>query len=463
MSDSSSSAPAAAAAAAAAEAATADAAAPISLPFLYRHALESIFAFCNLRDLATVVRVSGDWSSAVSSMPSRRWTVAVTDATLPLCARSALSRHVVILAPPKRSRLGNVLPLSDSTLQLVAQRMTQLEELHCSVGSVPKAGSLLRLSHLRALTLHIGSAATSSKPTAAATAAAAALLVDIGRMASLEELNLHLPGPNREVRFSALASLRHLRCFTFVWLIPSVANNCNYFSDDQLRDLVALYWLDMMCMHAPDQCSGGRGVSALCSLLLDTPRGAHPLQWKSLAPADSRPLELTPEAAAALATLPSLTSLRAHIRQLPEQGLMRSLPNLRSLWVGRPICTAGPGLAAELQHCAGLTELEIEGATMSAQELGDTLAAMPHLAKLSLSQLWGLYSLRCFNTPALAASLTNLKLCVLHSCAPSEFVHLNCLRSLERLHIVARAEPYPVAPFSCDPMLFPNMKKFIYC
>ena len=56
MSDSSSSVPAAAAA----EADTADAGAPVSLPFLYRHALESIFAFCDVRDLLAVVRVNGD-------------------------------------------------------------------------------------------------------------------------------------------------------------------------------------------------------------------------------------------------------------------------------------------------------------------------------------------------------------------------------------------------------------------
>ena len=61
MSDSSSSVPAAAEAAAGD--ATAGAAAPISLPFLYRHALESIFAFCHLRDLATFVQVNDVRSS----------------------------------------------------------------------------------------------------------------------------------------------------------------------------------------------------------------------------------------------------------------------------------------------------------------------------------------------------------------------------------------------------------------
>jgi hypothetical protein len=37
---------------------------------LYRHALESVFAFCSLEELAMLLRVSKEWAAAVNSMHS---------------------------------------------------------------------------------------------------------------------------------------------------------------------------------------------------------------------------------------------------------------------------------------------------------------------------------------------------------------------------------------------------------
>jgi hypothetical protein len=97
---------------------------------LYRHALESIFSFCKLRDLGSLMAVSCDWQSAVLSMSPIRCVENKSDSTWPLeCASSRLSRHVIGLT----CRPNVWVSLDASRLRLLAARMPQLELLDCLV------------------------------------------------------------------------------------------------------------------------------------------------------------------------------------------------------------------------------------------------------------------------------------------------------------------------------------------
>jgi hypothetical protein len=90
---------------------------------LYRHALESIFAFVSLRELASVLRVSKGWATAMRTMrPLDAKIDSMPDKShlLPLCM-SPLARHVGSLT----------VPLSPSTLYAVSRHCINLHTLDC--------------------------------------------------------------------------------------------------------------------------------------------------------------------------------------------------------------------------------------------------------------------------------------------------------------------------------------------
>jgi hypothetical protein len=98
---------------------------PTSAARLYRHALESVFAFCSLLELVPLLCVSKEWATAVNSMGP-------LGATLPdflaearvLFWMSSLPRHVDIA-------FLRQFPLSPSLLYNLTLRMTNLRELAC--------------------------------------------------------------------------------------------------------------------------------------------------------------------------------------------------------------------------------------------------------------------------------------------------------------------------------------------
>jgi hypothetical protein len=98
-------------------------------PRLYRHALESIFSFCSLSDLAPLLGVSKNWSTALNSM---RPLDAEIDANLPdasfellYTSESPLIRHVSCLTWHASS-------LTVQRLADLSARLTNLRSLECS-------------------------------------------------------------------------------------------------------------------------------------------------------------------------------------------------------------------------------------------------------------------------------------------------------------------------------------------
>jgi hypothetical protein len=100
---------------------------------LHRHAIESIFAFLDLRDLAAALRVSRDWLVAVGSMRRLELSVWPRETTpLNTVVESAVSRHA--------GRLfwySNEHALGAAALSLLAGRMAHLRRLQCRLRQLP--------------------------------------------------------------------------------------------------------------------------------------------------------------------------------------------------------------------------------------------------------------------------------------------------------------------------------------
>lgn len=148
---------------------------------------------------------------------------------------------------------------------------------------------------------------------------------------------------------------------------------------------------------------------------------------------------VTEALASALGSLP-LTRLRASLAcldvrfftqllQLTDLELNQHLPEMDLF-----------AFVQSLRHCAGLTSLSLSHFELSSLHIEALLPALPRLSRLSLVEMSQLESLRCFDSPPLAASLTSLSMMLLRGCPPTELTHLFGLVSLRSLsHRTARS------------------------
>jgi hypothetical protein len=125
-----------------------DASMPSPLPAiavrLHRHALESVFSFCRLKELAPLLRVSKEWTAAVQTMRPL-CTVAFSQSPLQLICASRLSRHIGSLRCECSSSSS-----SEAALSLLSS--ARLSHLHSLTLTMTDNWSLLmlptRLRHL---------------------------------------------------------------------------------------------------------------------------------------------------------------------------------------------------------------------------------------------------------------------------------------------------------------------------
>ena len=142
-----------------------------------------------------------------------------------------------------------------------------------------------------------------------------------------------------------------------------------------------------------------------------------------------------------LALPASLTALLLHyvLRDYPQSDVLQSL-----------------------QCCSQIQTLDLHDLVLTSAHMEQLLPVFPRLAKLSLSFLGRMDSLRCFDTPALAASLTHLRLCDLSRCPLSELPHLFGLRSLQKLRIkglhMEDLSPAQQAEFAAHSARFPHLR-----
>ena len=393
------------------------------MPTLHRHALESLLAFLDLRDLAAAPSVCRDWRAAVGSM---RGAAAVTFALPPpdVHADSSLLRHVAAVGSASRC-----LPVDGSALlALAARSLPRLRSLCCAIGllSAPDQAALIFPATLRHLHVEMTGRCRAAHLNAA--------LVSVGRLRQLESLNFFPTHNHADLSFSPLADLPHLRRLELHWRSAGRCSCCHSGEGlkpaqiDQLRRLPALETLRLPFFER----------STLARLVA----APHQLRLRDLSmpdPFDDGCGELLP-------LLPTLTVLQLDRPRLSGLAFLLSLPDLAllDLDLSRSNVSA-ESVVTNIQSCADLTQLDLAAATVDDEQLGRMLRPLSQLRDLSLRFLDGITSLDAIDTAQLRHSLRRLRLsyCQHPSLSPAEARRLLNFRRLASL-ILCRSFSEPL-------------------
>ena len=370
---------------------------------LYKHALESIFAFLSLADLSRVLSVARSWSSAVSSM---RCTDAVVESlpagrSLLTLSASRLARHIGTLGS-----LNNGIALSQESSHSAGLRMSGLKSLFYKLSPLPDAPLILPPSLTR-LRIDVSSASAAEVDVAIAAASR------LPSLASLE-LQLHLS------QLSPLVSFAPLRC-------------------SALQNLGLLGWTTLTQAQADDL----RALPHLTSLFhwLDRPklqmllRAPHPLQWQKLRVDGPLDAELT----GLLVSLPLLSVLV--VADCENVSFLQSLPNLHTLafykFAHRKPLPSPEQTIQGIGQCAQLTSLNMANSPLTSAHMSALLERMPALSKLKLANMTSLESLSFLSSEPLQRSLTSLTLADCHHATllTVELRHIFALQQLTHLTI----------------------------
>ena len=181
---------------------------PVSL--LYRHALEHIFCFGDLPELAAILAVNHAWSAAIDSMKpsSLMWQ---SRGALSLLAGSRVARHVDFISGSLSAADLHVLSSEPRLLHVTELRFNWLlDRGHCQAES----SALSRASHLRVLEVHMdpqGFTATSRTQRRMATN----LFIEAAAcIHQLETLALQIQSHDQRIVLAPLTALQRLRSFS---------------------------------------------------------------------------------------------------------------------------------------------------------------------------------------------------------------------------------------------------------
>ena len=402
---------------------------------LHLDALESIFAFLDLSELAAALRVASGWLVAVDSM--RRLELEISqprEQQLVTVARSAMGRHVTSLGS-----VGFILPVDAATLSVLADRMAHLRALSCRLRLPPPgpAEPLAFPSNLRRLGIDLAS--LNARHHNAAVSA-------ISRLPLLDELDIELSMLNPQFSFAPLAALPRLRCLN-VWGIAGKLSDAQV---DQLRALPHLQELNVEMS------------TALLRRLLRLP---HSLQWQQI----WLPWPLEDEFAALLPQLPSLTKIKESV-MCDRFDWLRGLPNLTEVqlsfdWPDGAVDHA-ESLVAALQCCTKIEVLLLGDLhDLTAAQLGDLLPRLPRLRELTLKRLL-IDSLSFLAQPPLTSQLRLLRLRHCTQLPLLELRHVQSLRGLRQLELCASftapLDEYSQSLFRPPSLLLPLLEKFDY-
>ena len=371
---------------------------------LYKHALESIFAFLDLKGLSSVLAVSRLWSSAVVSM--RAIDAAVESPpvgrSLQLIA-SRLARHIGTLG----SRNVFLCP-QGGDIGRMSKQLGGVHTLYLALmpppAPVPVAPppSLVRLT-LRMFYLHPKEANE--------------VLKSISRLSQLRELKLYLRSMEPQLSFAPLRDAPQLQelslSFFKQWKLNSV-------QADELRALPHLTSLDAITLTHNLQ------------LLLRTP---HELQWQKLGVLGSH---FNAEAAGLLASLPTLTDLTVESNSSLE--LLQHVPNLRTLQLSdfNPCDLTPEQMIAPVGQLTQLTHLVLSYGAVRSNQMCALLSRMPALSKLELDGVYRLESLRFLSdSEQLARTFTSLSITGCYFLPAAELQRLLSLTQLSELTLEA--------------------------
>jgi hypothetical protein len=376
---------------------------------LYRHALESIFAFCSLSELVSVVRVSKNWAAAVQSM--RPLGAAHFDVwSLARVCASRLSRHVGSLRWSPQS------PSVDA-LSVLSLRLPHLHTLRCwfcdDWSSLVFPARLRRLDVLFASAIDFHDVLDGQLDIGPAIRAIAALPL-------LESFTLKAEAEITRCCLSPLVdapALSHLALE--LYCADALDSTVNI---EALRNMPHLRSLEF----TPSTDTLARMLEPPQTMQLDTLCVNY----------------FTAEHGAAIVHLPSLTDLQFNLWSTHTDFLCR-LPNLHRLELKCDVTDEMPDatrIMQSLHSLTGLTELSLIGESLrfTPTHLLACLTHMPLLTSLQLSQMTALDSLCFLSTGPITYSL--IKLTFIGFDPPlrlAELVHVNALTGLRTLRLLS--------------------------
>jgi hypothetical protein len=415
---------------------------------LYRHALESVFAFCSLKELVPFLRVSKEWAAAVGSMRPLAVDLPYTgsDARLLRFCMSPLSRHV------SKASVW-MFPLSCWSLYHLTQRMPNLQELSCHfTGSW---SSLMFPARLLNLTLRFQATADDREPFADQQHRELDdAIVFIAALPLLEELSI-TASKARSCCLTPLATALALRTLT-LYLDTSVLESPVVI--ETLRHMPHLRSLDF------NPSPGG------LQRMLQTP---HAMRLESLRIPHA---VITANAGQSVAQLPSLTELMFTLCS-PHTDFLCQLPNLRCLH----LCTCNEvesdadRTMASMHSLTSLTELQLDSSfdgdrfplRYTSAYFAACLPHMPLLSNLQLFHATALDSLRFLSSGPITSSLKELRLGYFDPRLPlSELRHVHALSSLTKLSLCyvfdRPLDEYTQSLYTPPSPLLPALREFEY-
>jgi hypothetical protein len=413
---------------------------PPSVPRLYRHALESVFAFCELKELAALLRVSKEWAAAVLSMRSLKALV-VSKALLSVCA-SRLSRHIHTLYRPS--------PLSPTDLSLLARQLPHLHCLRCSFRDHPSM--LVFPARLRELSVQFEPSSPGALFSKRQLRDIDAVIAVISALPMLESLTLSAIKAT-SCCLTPLAFAPALHTLTF--RLPRIVFDSPA-ATSALRSMPHLRSLDFF------------SSSVSLTRLLQAP---HSMNLDTLLVCGS----FTAEHGAAIVHHPSLTYLSFSVCS-PHTDFFYQLPNLRRLTLLTAHSTVpldADRIMHSLHSLVGLTRLCIIGPApnhahfplhITTDHLAACLLHMPLLTYLSLSGASPVDSLRFLSTGPITRSLKQLELDNFHPCLPlGELLHVHALSSLTKLTLRRVFDrPLDERVYTPPSSLLPALQQFEY-
>ena len=246
---------------------------------LYRHALESVFAFLKLGDLSVVLAVCRSWSSAVRSMASIGAAVMNPSDCCWRVAASPLAHHVTQIGDPRLDLIGREQPgLIGCDMFILSRHLPWLTSLSCRPELPLLVGPFIQLFtlDLTERLLNVGDFNNA--------------IVAVSRLPRLVDFRLQLEDLAPGLNFEPLASAAQLRDLVIV-VIRSFP-----FTTQQLGQLRALSHLRKMALPWQDS-----------TVLVELLRTPHSLQWQEIHEIGT----LDADVASVLSTLPTLTTLKS--------------------------------------------------------------------------------------------------------------------------------------------------------
>ena len=416
------------------DAAATSAGGPSPAARLYRHALESVFAFLSRGELAFALHVSRDWLAAVKSMSGLQLKLVFSSSPVCVVAASAMGRHVTVLGHAHQR-----LSLNTDALSVVARLMPHLRVLFCALDPSPPGELLSFPAALRELEID------QRGPVSAA--ALSVTLTAVSRLSRLESFTILLPARlDSHLSFAPLAALPQLRSLDVRWSDDGSLSDAQA---DELRTMPRLHHLSLSFMT----------TDTLYRLL----RQPHDLQWQQLPLL--RPLD--DEAAALLPQLPSLTKIGAVVG-CERFDWLRGLPNLTEVSLYLRVHDAGrcASLVDGLRGCTNIEILKlVDCPDLTAAQLSDLLPRLPRLQSLSFNYL-DIDSLAFLAQPPMTDQLSSLTLWGCSDLPLSELHHLHALRGLKTLHLVASftewMDDHSQSLYKPPSLLLPRLEEFCY-